>query len=66
MPFPLAAIGIHLDLNRLAWIHVSKLRLLKVGSYPDIIQRHNVHQILSNTHVLPHLDTSLADDSRDG
>ena len=43
-----------------------ELRLLEIGCDPNIIERHNVHEFLSDTHVLAHFDASLADNSRHG
>ena len=38
MSLPRAAIGIHLNLDRLAGPQVAKLRLLEVGRYPDVVE----------------------------
>ena len=63
---PLAAIGIHLDLDALARAHVLKLRFLEIRRHPNIIERHNILEFLSDAHVLSHFDTSLANNSRHG
>ena len=63
MSLPRAAIGIHLNSGRLAGPQVAKLRLLEVGRYPDVVQRHDVYQFLSDAYVLPAFDAPLANDS---
>src|SRR5260221_3914748 len=49
MRFPSSAVSIKLDVDGLPWLHVGKLRFLKVGRDPDIIKRHHLYQFLSNT-----------------
>src|SRR4029077_6840835 len=41
-----------------------ELCLLEIGCDPNIVERHNVHEFLSDTHVLAHFDASLAHNSR--
>src|SRR5580704_7754380 len=60
---PLAAICVHVDLDGLAGAQAGQLGLLEIGSHPDIIERQNVHKLLSDIHVLTHLNPSLSDNS---
>src|SRR5260370_21697285 len=46
------AVRIDLYVDPLAWRHVLKLSLLEVGSHPDIIERDDIHQFLSDAYVL--------------
>src|SRR5580704_11801435 len=60
---PLAAICVHVDFDGLAGAQAGQLGLLKIGGHPDIIERQDVHQLLSDIHVLAHLNSGLADSS---
>src|SRR5580704_18288820 len=58
---PLAAICVHVDLDALAGAQAGQLGLLKIGGHPDIIERQDVHKLLSDIHGLAHLNCSLTD-----
>src|ERR1700677_5043212 len=49
----------------LPWPHVGKLRFLKVGRNPDIVERHYFYQFLPDGDVLAHFDCPLTNNSCD-
>ena len=61
--FPSAIICIDLDLDLLTWPKMAKLFFLEVGCDPDVIERYDVNQLLSDVHALSAFDTSLDNDS---
>ena len=61
--FPGLAVRIDLYVDRLARPHVLKLSLFEVGSHPDIIQRDDIHQFLSDAYVLADFRGLLPDNS---
>src|SRR5581483_4069762 len=61
-----AAVGVHLDVRRLADLHVLKLRFFEVGDNPDVVQIDNRYQELPGFDVLADLDGAPRDDSRCG
>src|ERR1700690_2928804 len=52
MCLPFAAVGVYLDVDGLPWPHMSKLRFLKVGRNPDIVDRHYFYQFLPPADIL--------------
>src|SRR6266699_3641838 len=58
-----APIRVDIDLNRVTGSHVPELRLFEIRGYPDVIQWHDGHQLLSRRDVLPGLRGSLGDNA---
>ena len=58
----LASIGIDLNGDALARLHVAQLGFLEVGGNPDVIEIDHFHQFLPRNDVLPDLDRAVADD----
>lgn len=52
MTFPGTAISINLYFDSMARPHVFKLCLFEVGRHPDIVEGNDVHEFLSDAHVL--------------
>jgi hypothetical protein len=50
--FPATAVRIDLYLDWLTGFHVLKLRFFEVGRHPDIVEGNDVHEFLSDAHVL--------------
>src|SRR6195256_6192807 len=61
-----ASIRIDIDFHRVTWANIPELRLLEIRGYPDVIQRHDGHQLLSRRDVLPRLRGPFGDDAIDG
>ena len=60
---PSAPIGTYFDFDWLARAQTGKLSLLEVGRYPDIVERHNVDQILPDADALPDFEPPPANGS---
>src|ERR1700736_477396 len=57
------AVGVHAELDLLAWLHTAELRFLEISDHPDILQLNDGHELLSRRHVVAHFHGLPSDDS---
>ena len=55
-----------MDFHGVAGTHVLELRFFEIRGHPEVVQRHNSHQLLSRRNVLPGLCGSFRDQAIDG
>src|SRR5579864_3579206 len=58
-----SAVRVNLNGDQLTYSHIAKLRLFEVGGYPNVIQRDQLHELLSRRDVLADFDGAVADNA---
>src|SRR5258708_38745992 len=55
------AVGIHFQCDGLPDLHMAELSLFEIGGDPDIVERDDLHQLLSRSDILADFDRTVAD-----